>query len=165
MNVRELFTRNPASCGPDTNLAAAAELLWERDCGILPVVDDARRVIGVLTDRDICMALATRDRMASQVAARDVMTSPVQSVGPDASASHALKVMRQHRVRRLPVVDEQGILEGVLSMNDLALASSEPKGTKLTSPSYEEVVLTLKEICSHAAPKPKAAHKRQLALV
>lgn len=147
MLVRELFIRNPAFCRPDTNVAAAASLMWERDCGMLPVVDHAQHLVGLITDRDICMALSTRDLRPSTLPVRDVMTTPAHGITMGDSLAHALKVMRQHRVRRLPVVDSEGKLEGVLSLNDLILAAGETR-----EPGYEDVMLTQKAICGHAKP-------------
>lgn len=154
MNVRELCPPYVASCRPETSLAAVAGLMREHDCGILPVVDEHHRLRGVLTDRDLCMALASTDCPASDLLARDVMTTPVSCVRFDDTAAHALKVMRQHRVRRLPVTEEDGVLGGILSLNDLVLAAGESKGTKLVSPTYEEVMRTLKALCER---RPLAA--------
>lgn len=154
MNVQELCPPYVASCRPDANLATVAELMREHDCGILPVVDASHRLLGVLTDRDICMALTSTGCRASDLLARDAMTTPVYCVRFDDTAAHALKVMRQHRVRRLPVTEEDGTLGGILSLNDLVLAAGEPKGTKLASPTYEEVMRTLKALC---ARRPSAA--------
>lgn len=149
MTIRDLFTPQPACCSSDTNLAAASALLWEHDCGALPVVDEAHRVIGILTDRDICMALATRDQRASNLHARDVMSSPVYQIRSGHSATQALKTMREHKVRRLAVVDAKGTLEGMLSINDLVLAAREGKGEKAIPVSYDELVQTLKALCTH----------------
>jgi CBS domain-containing protein len=154
MNVRELCPSYVASCRPDADLATAAALMREHDCGILPVVEDHHRLLGVLTDRDICMALTSTGCQATDLLARDVMTTPVYCVRFDDTAAHALKVMRQHRVRRLPVTEEDGTLGGILSLNDLVLAAGESKGTKLVSPTYEEVMRTLKTLCER---RPLAA--------
>lgn len=159
MFVRDLATRNVVSCLPETDLASAAALFWEHDCGILPVVDRARKVVGVLTDRDICMALATRGKLASQLCARDVMSHDVHTALEEDAIGSALKALRHHRVRRLPVVDGEGRLKGLLSMNDLFLAARPEPGA---IPSYEDVVHVMKGICAHS---PEAARaKGQLAL-
>lgn len=160
MLVNELSTRNVVSCLPETDLASVASLLWDHDCGILPVVDSNRNVIGVLTDRDICMALATRDRLASQLSARDVMSANVHTIHETDTTSAALKTMRLNRVRRLPITAEDGRLKGILSMNDLILAS---KADKSGSPTYEEVVTAMKGICGHNAETLKGKAKRHLA--
>lgn len=165
MNVRELCPPYVASCHPTDTLATAAGLLWEHDCGILPVVDAHHRLLGVLTDRDICMALATRNRIASSVLVEEVMTAPVHSVKFEDTAAHALKLMRQNHVRRLPVTDKEGVLEGILSLNDLVLAAGEAKGQKLASPSYEEVMATLKSICARPPRSARGAPRQELAKI
>lgn len=164
MLVRELSPTYVASCRPDTNLATAAALLWEHDCGILPVVDDAYKVLGVLTDRDICMAVATRNETASRLVAREVMSQGVHSVAAGDTAAQALKIMRKHHVRRLPITTAEGILEGIVSLNDLFLAAKPPKEGALESPSYEDLIQTMKAICGHVpAAKGQPSHGLALA--
>lgn len=165
MLIRDLFTRNTAYCRVDTNLASAAALMWERDCGVLPVVNSTHKVEGILTDRDICMAVATRDQRASLLQASDVMSSPVFQIRSGDTAAKALKTMRDQKVRRLPVVDDHGSLEGMLSINDLILAAKEPKGEKPANLTYEEVMQTLKVLCAHSARQRKEAAKHEFAQV
>ncbi len=148
MLVRDLFTSGAAFVRPDTNLAAATALLWERDCGILPVVDDANRVIGVVTDRDICMAVGTRNRLASDIAVREVCAGVAHTCRAGDTVSSALRTMRQNGVRRLPVLEDDGALAGMLSINDIVLAAKESRG-KPVDLNYEEVMLALKAICAH----------------
>lgn len=165
MKVREICPPYVASCHTGTSLAAAAGLMQEHDCGILPVVDGGHRILGVLTDRDICMALATRNVLPSDMLVGDVMTAPVHCVKLEDTAAHALKVMRRKHVRRLPVTDEHGVLEGILALNDLVLAAGEPKGVKRDSPSYEEVMSTLKSLCARKPLEARGAPRQELAKV
>ena len=144
MIVSDLCTKDPAFCQPEQSLAAAAHLMKERDCGLLPVVDASRRLLGVVTDRDLCLALATRDHRPSAVMVREVMSSPVHSLHGTDTLGHALKTMRKHRIRRLPVVDAEGRLAGILALNDLILATGRSK-----APDAEEVMLAQKAICAH----------------
>lgn len=153
MKVREIAPSYVASCRPETNLAAAAALFWEHDCGFLPVVDEHYRVLGVLTDRDVCVALATRNQRASELQVRDVMIAPVHTIAPGDTATQAMRVMRNHHVRRLPVTTADGVLEGVITLNDLALAAHERKDEHPNPPTYEEITLTLKSLCAHARSK------------
>lgn len=150
MKVREITPPYVASCRPDTNLAAAAALFWEHDCGFLPVVDETYRVVGVLTDRDVCMAVATRPKLASEILVRDVMISPVHTIAANDTATQAMRVMRGHHIRRLPVTTADGVLEGVISLNDLTLAAHERKNESPRPPTYEEISLTLKTLCAHS---------------
>lgn len=153
MKVRDVMTGGVKSCGPDTNLAAAAMIMWESDCGAVPVLDDAGKVIGMITDRDICMAVVTKGREASRIAVGEVITGDVFSCRPEDDLSDALKTMRNERVRRLPVVDGDGELRGILSVNDVLLRAEVAGGKKTPALSYAEAVDTLKSICEHRAPQ------------
>jgi CBS domain-containing protein len=126
MTVKELQTSEVKSCGRDTDLATVAKMMWDGDCGAVPVVNEERKVIGIITDRDICIAAATRFRTPSEIRAGEVITENggVHSVKPDDDVRVALRTMRKHRVRRLPVVDQQQRLRGMLSINDLAINTS-----------------------------------------
>ena len=121
MKVREIITEQPKCCGPGTNLSAAAELMWSNDCGVLPVVEDGR-LAGIVTDRDICIALGTRNKTAADMNVKDVATAPVQTCAPDADLHSATATMRHAKVRRLPVVNAEGKLEGIVALNDIVLA-------------------------------------------
>ncbi len=157
MLIRELSPSYVASCHPDTTLADAATLMQEHDCGILPVVDASYKVLGVLTDRDICMAVSTRNVLASALRARDVMSTTIHAIGAGDTAAQALRIMRKHHVRRLPITAPDGVLEGIVSLNDLFLAAKPQGGNQLGSPSQEDLIQTMKAICSHpSAPKAKA---------
>lgn len=152
MKVHEFMTRGAETCAPTADLAAVAMIMWRQDCGFVPVIDDARRVVGVLTDRDLCMATATRHRRPEEMTARDVMSGRLFSVGLDDDIHVAMETMRTQRVRRLPVVDAEGRLEGVVSINDVVLGAR-PSGTRPTAePSANEVLATLRGISAHPLP-------------
>ena len=119
MKVETLMTKQVAFCQPDSNLAEIGAKMWTADCGIVPVVDASGYLLGVVTDRDICMALTTRDVPASTVKARDVMTGRVSCCEPDEEVVEALEKMKTHQVRRMPVVEDGGRLIGILSLSDL----------------------------------------------
>jgi CBS domain-containing protein len=123
MKVQEIMTGDVASCHPDTTVADVAKAMWDRDCGTLPVVTTEGRVIGMITDRDICIAVATRGRTADRIAVREVSAGKVYSCLPEDDVNEALETMKLHQVRRLPVVDEEGHLRGILSLNDIVLHS------------------------------------------
>lgn len=144
MTVKDTMSTPAATCRPDTDLAAVARLMWDHDCGFVPVIGASGAVIGVVTDRDICMATATRRLLPEHISAGQTMASPVHTCMPTDRASDALATMKQFRIRRLPVVDANGHLQGVTSMNDIVLAS-EAKG----EPGAKDVVATLAAICSH----------------
>ncbi len=158
MKVQDIMTRNVKFCGPDTNLAAAAEILWSNNCGTLPVVDSAGKLTGVITGRDMCIAMGTRNRAAGDLSVGDVAIQPVFTCGPDDDVHQALKTMGQHHIRRLPVVSQEGKLAGILSLDDVALRPEKAGGKETAGISYEDVVNTLKSICDRrAAEAPKTA--------
>jgi CBS domain-containing protein len=141
-------------CFPDTNLAAATALMFENDCGILPVVVDGNTPIGVITDRDIAIAAGTRGRPPQEIRVDEVMSAQLFACAPDDDIHTALKTMRKDKVRRLPVVADDGALKGILSINDVVLQSQ--KGDKELG--YDDVVSTFKAICEHRHVKAAAAH-------
>ena len=152
MKVKDVMTREVKTCMPDTNLAAAAMIMWENDCGVVPVVHSDGKVIGMITDRDICMAVATKNRRTSEVAVSEVFIGNRYACTPDDDIRDALKIMRAERVRRLAVINVRGALEGILSLNDVVLYAQESKSKKSTDLSYEDVINTLKAICAHRVP-------------
>ena len=146
MTVRDLANFDVKACSPDTDLASAAKIMWDCDCGVVPVVNNERRVVGMVTDRDICIAAATRASRPSDVQVRDVMSQNVASCKSGDDADAALKTMKQHRVRRLPVLDAEGRLAGILSMNDLVMrVECRPKADV----SGEVFLDALKAVCAH----------------
>lgn len=147
MKVKEVVVGKPVSCRPETNLGAAVEMLWNHNCGILPIVRDDGKVIGVVTDRDICIALGTRDRLAGEICVGEVTTGKVFSCAPDDDIHSALETMRRQKVRRLPVVGNDGTLQAVLSMDDVVLHSGTHGRTAELS--FDGVVSTLKTIYAH----------------
>jgi CBS domain-containing protein len=151
MKVRDVMTAEPRTCPPDASVAAAAKQMLDGDCGILPVVDGGR-LLGVVSDRDLFIALATRDRRASELTLGEVVQSPVWTCGPEDDVHAALARMKEHQVRRLPVTGPGGKVVGIVSMNDLLLATAARK------PVHEADVLdTLQTISAHHHPEPHHA--------
>lgn len=158
MNVGDIMTNPAVTCGPGTNLSEVARLLWEHDCGAVPVVDRDGQVIGMLTDRDICIGVATRMRPAWQIAAGEVAPGQVYTCHPGDPLDVALATMAEHQVRRLPVIDPQGMLVGVLSINDV-IAKAQNVRTGGSQVGYVDVMGVLKQICAHrrSHEEPSAA--------
>jgi len=163
MKIRDLMTKSVASCHFETNLAAAGELMWEADCGFLPVLDDSGKVAGVLTDRDACIALTTSDRRASSMTVGNVVKSRAILCDQDDEVQTVLKTMQKHKIRRLPVINKAGLLEGIVSIHDIVLRAAKSVGRTRPEVSFEDVVQTLQTICapkverSHHAAPPKTA--------
>lgn len=162
MKVREVMTPDPKAIWLTESLADAAKMMWEHDCGILPIIKDGRTVIGMITDRDICMATAIRDENPSGISVEEVMTGRVFAVNPEDDVDEALQTMQEHKIRRLPVINSEGELEGILSMNDIVLRAGAPNGKKARAIGYGDVVRTYQAICRH--PIPEAAAAAQVAL-
>ena len=138
------MTKGAGTCAPADTLATAASVMWKHDCGMVPVVDGSK-VVGVITDRDIAIALGSRARTAAEILVGDVATrKPVTCFSED-KVEDALSKMKKSRVRRLPVVDGDGALLGVLSVADLLHASKKKKSLR------KEVFSTLRDI---SAPCP-----------
>lgn len=149
MKVKELMSTDVKSCTRETDLATVARMMWDGDCGIIPVVDDQRHVAGVITDRDICIAAATRSLDPARIRVGDAMTRDVSTCSEDADARSALQALKEHRVRRLPVVNRQDRLVGVLSMSDLVRRADYRQGTGVPG---EELLETLRVISAHPTP-------------
>lgn len=142
MKVQEVMTGNARTCRPESNLAEAVREMWEGDCGALPVLGSDDRVIGIITDRGICIAIATRGRMADRIAVREVVQHHhVHTCLADDDTTAALKVMQTQKVRRLPVIDENGHLRGFVSLNDIVTHAGAATATQIAH--------TLAGICEH----------------
>jgi CBS domain-containing protein len=153
MRIKQVMTSDIATCRPETNLAVVAKLMWDKDCGFVPVIDAAGKVAGVITDRDICIASATRRLLPDQITAAQAMRRPpIQTTQPDEAIEKALATMKQYQVRRLPVIAADGTLKGVISMNDIVLASQQKEG-----PAPADIVSTLSAICAHRPAMVAAA--------
>jgi CBS domain-containing protein len=157
------MTSAARSCEPQASLTAAAALMWENDCGTLPVVEDGGRVVGMITDRDICFGAAMKNRAPSEIAVGEVITGEVYSCAPDDDVREALETMRRERVRRLPVVGADGTLCGIVSMNDVVLRAEEKSKGKTRGPSYADVVQTYKAICAHPRQEMELSQRQQAA--
>lgn len=119
------MTPSPYTCHPEDSLQRAASLMADHDCGCLPVIDADRRVTGVLTDRDVCIAAARGQQALDKLIVGEHMTRHVHTCQPDATLTHACELMRNHRVRRMVVTNAGGRLLGLLSLDDLAHAHTQ----------------------------------------
>ena len=156
MKVREVMTDRVTSCSPNTNLAAVAGLMWDNDCGVLPVLDDDGKVVGMITDRDTCIAVATKNRLASDILVSEVMSSPIHTCHPDNDIEDALQIMQDGNVLRLPVINDDGALQGMLSVYGIVLHAGNGKGGRNQALSAERVISTLKGISGQRFGKSSA---------
>jgi CBS domain-containing protein len=145
MKVRDLMTSGVASIDSDDSLSSAARMMWECDCGVIPVTR-AGRVLGVITDRDICMASWIRNQPISELRVSDSMSRELFSCSPDDNVSVAERLMQSRQIRRLPVIDKEGHLVGILSLADI-VRGTERAGRGVSDVSSNEVASTLATIC------------------
>ena len=122
--VSEVMTDRPRGVSPETPLSQAAELMDSEDVGALPVLE-GEHLAGMITDRDIVVRAVAKGKDPRGMPVREIATKDVVSVSPDDSLSEALRLMATHQVRRLPVVDEDNRLVGVLAQADVALEAKE----------------------------------------
>jgi CBS domain-containing protein len=144
-------------CTPEDTLARAAQLMWDKDLGCLPVCGPGRRPIAMLTDRDICMATFTQWKHLAEVSVESAMSHTLFTCSPDDELAHAEEIMRRHQVRRLPVVDAHGVLVGLLSLGDVALYVHQRSSHSNGTPAQQRLAETLAAICEprfHSIPPP-----------
>ena len=147
MNVQEIMKKDVATCTPNDDVATAVNIMHDHKYGFVPVVDSHGMVVGVVTDRDLSITAATeKHRTAEHIAVFYAMSHPVFSCFPDENLKVVLATMAEHHVRRLPVLDKHGHLQGVLSIDDIVQV---PRGRG--APTAEEIVDAFKGIC---APRP-----------
>jgi CBS domain-containing protein len=142
MRIKEVMNQPAITCSEADSADNAARLMWEFDCGIIPVLHDDGRLAGVITDRDICMAAYTQGEPLRGIPVTRGMAKHVIAIHADDSVETAEILMRDNQIRRLPVVDDDGRPLGVVSMNDLARLAGRVKRTGVD----REVVDTLSAI-------------------
>ena len=152
MKVKDIMTQSAVCCSPDTNVGAAVELMWVHNCGMLPVVGTDRKLIGIVTDRDICIAMGTRNRLAGELTVGEIATRNVLTCKPDDEIHEALDTMANKQVRRLPVVNVEGLPQGILSMDDIITHGDLNKWEGSCELSSEEIIRSLKKLYGQKFP-------------
>lgn len=127
MDVTSVMTPNPACCRPDASLREVARMMLDNDCGEIPVVDESMRPQGVVTDRDIVVRAVAEGRDANSVRVSEIMSTPPTTVSTDAKLSDVTDVMESRQIRRVPVVDKDGKLCGIVAQADIALTGKDRK--------------------------------------
>lgn len=152
MKVKDIMISGPLTCSPQSNLAEVAHLMWRGDCGVVPITDNSGKLLGLITDRDICIAASTQDKVPSSIQASELPHGDVFACRAEDDAHTALKLMREHRIRRVPVTALDGTLQGIVSINDIVLAAGGRADV-----SAADVLDTLKGISAHQPPLAAAA--------
>lgn len=147
MKVEQLMTKQVGTCRADQTANDAAQIMWDRDCGFVPVVDDEQgRVIGIVTDRDLCMASHLRGLPLGEIRLGDVMSTGICACKPGDDIASVEGMMRRAQIHRLPVVDDAGQLLGVLSLADIAHESTRRAGAPARGVTPVEIGETLAAI-------------------
>ena len=149
MKVQQLMNQPAVTCSAADTLDRAAGLMWEHDCGALPVVGADRRIVGVITDRDVCMAAYTQGLPLASIEVGPVMAKQVHCAQPEDDIEKAEKTMRVNQVRRVPVVADNGRVVGMLSLNDLVLEAYRQHGRQLRELAEDKVVSTEAAVSAH----------------
>lgn len=149
MRASDVMTRDVVTCRTDQSAADAARVMWDRDCGVVPVVDERGALRGVVTDRDLLMASHTRGKTPAELPLSSLVPGPLETCREDSDFETVLAAMGRRQVRRLPVVDGRGRVVGIVSLNDL-IRHAQGDDRRL-----ERVAKTLAEIGRHRTT-PKA---------
>jgi CBS domain-containing protein len=150
MKVQEIMSTRLETCRPEDTLERAAQIMWDCDCGVVPVVGDDGKVVGMITDRDICMAAYTQGRPLGLMLVSSACSRSLRSCAPDDPIEEAEAIMAAAQVRRLPVIDGDGRLCGIVSLADFA-HRVRPGNGKPDGLSLDRVAATLAAI-SQPAP-------------
>jgi CBS domain-containing protein len=143
MHVSELMIHPVHTCPADAHLDVAARIMWDHDCGALPVVDNEGHAVGMLTDRDICMAAYTQGKRLNQIGVRSAMAASVLACHVNDSVEAVERVMQEGRVRRVPILDDDRRVVGIVALNDLARHAARARKGGVD----REIVTTLAAIC------------------
>ncbi len=149
MRVREVMSEKPICCRATDSLAHAAWRMWEGDCGALPVVDTEGRAVGMITDRDIAIGVMTKNKAPSEISVAEVITGVLHACAPQDELDLALKTMAAEQVRRLPVLDPERRVVGILSISNLILRAG--SGIK-ARPLKDQILAVLQQICERRQP-------------
>lgn len=146
MKVHNVMEKDVKTCSSDDTLESVAMMMWNSDCGSAPVIDPSGKPIGIITDRDIAMSCALNHKPLWELRTRDVTNNrPLYTCNENDDMRSALETMKSHRIRRLPVVDDVGHLQGLISIDDVVAFSEE----KLPDLSFQDTMSTLKAVCIH----------------
>jgi len=144
MRVKDLMTSPVRTCRTTARLGEAAQTMLLQHCGCVPVVDGRGRLAGMLTDRDVCLAVAARHQSPWDIPVRDVMSPNVVTCSVDDEVDAVLVAMKEHRVRRVPIVDDERRVKGLVSIDDVVRNTGLARGRL----SIEAAADVLRHICT-----------------
>jgi CBS domain-containing protein len=143
--AQRVMTTALRTCGPNDTLNLAAQIMWDEDCGVVPVVDKTGLLIGMLTDRDLCMACYTQGKSPNEAGVAHAMSRVTYSAYRDASLAEVLGLMKVHRVRRVPITSETGQLLGLITLADLFGHLPEQRQLSALEAALVDALLTISE--------------------
>lgn len=149
MLVEDIMTRAVFTCDAHADLEAVARVMWDHDCGYVPVVDEHEQLTGVVTDRDVAMAAYLNGRLLAEIPVAEIMSRPVHSCGPTSSVELAHQIMRSAEIRRLPVIDQSGKLVGLVTWSDLFAAAQREASASDAAALTRQVLETLEATSTH----------------
>ncbi len=118
MKIKELMTKEVGTANSGDSLAYAVAVMWQKDCGAVPIVDKDQRLVGVVTDRDVAIACATRNATPADIQTSQLCGSKLVTANQNESLKKVLKRMGSKRVRRIPITTDDGVLVGIFSISD-----------------------------------------------
>jgi CBS domain-containing protein len=155
MRIRHVMTKDPSCCVPSDSAVRAAKIMREERAGIVPIIENeqSQRIIGVVTDRDLCMNVVAEGRDPATVTVQECMTTKVVTCSPDDSIEKVTELMRENQIRRVPVVNDGGELQGIVALADVV-----ERGNVKTTQTHE----TLKQVSppTDVPSKPRAQSKQ-----
>ena len=160
MNVEQLMTGNVRTCCPNDTLSDAARIMWEADCGCVPVTEEcygSAKVVGMITDRDICMAAYTQGLPLSEIEVGSMMAKTLWSCRMTDSITAALKILKQNQIHRLLVLDQDNCLMGLLSLTDIAREAERERDRATKEVGETRTAEVLEAISAPRSPRDVAA--------
>lgn len=155
MNIAKVMNRDVRTCSATDTLNRAAQIMWEGDCGLLPVIDERGRAVAVVTDRDICMGAYMQGVPLWGAPVSSVMSKTIHTCRPTDDLATVEQLMQERRIRRIPVVDSEGILLGIVTLGDLARSSQ--SSTLHKAMEGLGIAKTLASICEPRPPEAAVA--------
>jgi CBS domain-containing protein len=150
MQVEDIMTRVVFTCDAHADLESVARVMWDHDCGYVPIVDENEQLAGIVTDRDVAMAAYLHARCLADISVAEIMSRPVHSCGPTASVELAHQIMRSAEIRRLPVVDQNDKLIGLVTWSDLFAAAQRETSASVAAALTKQVIETLEATSAHS---------------
>jgi CBS domain-containing protein len=153
VKISEIMTRDVHTCTPTDTLATAAQIMWENDCGSVPVVDREGRLVGIITDRDLAMAAQLQGVALRETSVLSAMARDVKSCSPQDTPATVQAMMQQYRIRRLPVLDAERRVVGVVSLGDLAYIMSSQQTLGGDGMTWTSIAHTLAAVSAPRIPR------------